>query len=245
MTSLDDLGGNGRGRHALRHRRGAGRRALSHAARGGTGACRRCRGLLRQAGPARQCAAHRGAADGRGPRRAAPGISRDRRDSGRAARTTSSRSPRFYRETADALAALLREGKSVGLAGRGRSVLLRLLHAYVAPAGVGFPGRGRARRHRHVGLLDARQPADDLGQRHPGRAARHPGRGPAGRAAAAHRCRGDHEGRQATSGRCAAPSRPRACCRARSMSSAAPCRTSASCRWPNAASPRAPISPWC
>ena len=63
MTSLDDLAGAARRRHALRHRRRAGRRALSHLARGGPGARGRCRRLLRQARPARQCAAHRGAAD--------------------------------------------------------------------------------------------------------------------------------------------------------------------------------------
>ncbi len=69
----------------------------------------------------------------------------------------------FYRATAEALAGLLRQGKSVGLLAEG-SLLLRLLHAYVAPVGGRLPGRGRARRHRHVGLLDARQPAHYLGQ---------------------------------------------------------------------------------
>ena len=39
---------------------------------------------------------------------------------------------------------------------RGRSVLLRLLHASLAALAAPLPDRGRAGRHRHVGRLDAR-----------------------------------------------------------------------------------------
>src|SRR5260370_1266820 len=46
------------------------------------GARRRCSSLLRQEGPAGQCAPHRGALDRRGSDRTAAGISRDRRDAG-------------------------------------------------------------------------------------------------------------------------------------------------------------------
>ena len=122
---------------------------------------------------------HRGAAARRGAARDAARISGDRRDTGEPPRLQA-RHRRLLRCSADALAVELRAGSLGGVAGGGRSVLLRLVHAHVAAPGRRISGRGRARRHRHVGLLDARQRADHVGRRHAHRPAGHAGRGGAG-----------------------------------------------------------------
>ncbi len=151
----------------------------------------------------------------------------------------------FYRRAADSIAAHLARWAFGRTARRGRSVLLWLLHAYVAAARARSSGRGRAGCHRHVRLLDQRQCADHLGRRYPVGAAGHAAEDILTDRLDALRGGRDHEGRaQSAEGEARGRQRGPAC-RARSMSSAAPWKTSASCRWPSASRSGDHISRWC
>ena len=94
----------------------------------------------------------------------------------------------FYARAAAAVEAHLRGGAHGGGAERGRSAVLRLLHAPARAAGAALAGRGDPRGHRDVGLLVAGGAAAGAGRRRADRAAGHAGRGGAG--AAARRQRG-------------------------------------------------------
>ena len=152
---------------------------------------------------------------------------------------------RFYEESAAALSALLRQGKSVGLLAEGDPFFYgSFMHMWRRLDKV-FPGRGRSRRNGHVGLLDARQCADHLGQRHPLGIAGDLGRGAIDAPPRRHRRCRHHEGRQQP--RKGPPRRRRRpdCSRARSMSSAAPCEVSRSCRCPKGPMATALTFRWC
>ncbi len=69
----------------------------------------------------------------------------------------------FYRESGEALSEQLRQGKSVGLLAEGDPFFYGSFMHMWAPSRRRFPSRGCSRRHRHVGLLDARQCAYHLG----------------------------------------------------------------------------------
>ncbi len=103
---------------------------------------------------------------------------------------------------------------------RGRSAVLRLLHAPACTARLPLSDRGDCRRHRHVGLLVGGGRADRPGRRRLHRAARHPAGGRAGAPPGRCRRRRDHEARpQPAQGapRAGAQRSPRPChlCRAR------------------------------
>ena len=114
-----------------------------------------------------------------------------------------------------------------GGAERGRSAVLRLLHAPACAAGAALSGRGHPRRHRDVGLLVAGRAAARAGRRRADRAAGHAARGRAGAAARRQRGGGDHEGRPQPAARSAGRWRRRASSSGRSMSSAAPWQATA------------------
>ena len=151
----------------------------------------------------------------------------------------------FYRATADALAALLRQGKSVGLLAEGDPFFYgsfmhmwrRLAADFPVEVVPGVTGMSGCWTRANLPITWGNDTLAVL----PGTL----GRGPARRAPASRRCRGDHESRpQSRQGAARRRGGGPAVTRA-SMSSAAPCRTSASCRSPSAASRPAPISPWC
>ena len=101
----------------------------------------------------------------------------------------------FYDDAAGRLADHLGAGRDVAILSRGRSVLLRLVHAPVAAPEGPLPRGGRARRHRHVRLLDPGRHPDHLGRRRAHRAARHPAARRPGGAPARHRRRRADEAR--------------------------------------------------
>ena len=237
MTSLDASGGRRAWRHALRHRRRARATcAISPCAPPALVRAVDVVAFFAKRGHARQCAPHRGAADGTtaGPR---CGCEYPVTDEIPAEHPDYQRQiGGFYRESAESLAALLRDGKSVGLLAEGDPFFYgsfmhmwrRLATDFPVEVVPGVTGMSGCWTRANLPMTWG----NDMLAVLPGTL----GRGPAGRAPAAHRCRGDHEGRPQP--REGAPRRrdARACCRARSMSSAAPCRTSASCRSPTAAS---------
>ena len=71
----------------------------------------------------------------------------------------------FYGRTADTLTGMLRTGASVGLLSEGDPFFYGSFMHMWRRLERRFSHRGRAGRHRHVGLLDARQRADHLGRR--------------------------------------------------------------------------------
>ena len=128
----------------------------------------------------------------------------------------------FYDDAAAKIAAHLEAGRVGGGDLRGRSAVLRLLHASAHAAGVALSDRDRRRRHRHVGLLVGGRHADRAGRRRLHRAARDAAGRRAGAAPARRRRRGGDEGRAASAEAAPRADRPAGGWRAPSMSNAAP-----------------------
>ena len=162
---------------------GPGRRALHDAARRRARALGRRRRLFRQARPRGQRAAHRGAAARCAATRelrleypvtdeipaSRPGLQR--------APSPTSIAPAPTRSPPSCA-----QGRSVGLLAEGDPFFYGSFMHMWRRLESDVSGRGGARRHRHVGLLDARQRADHLGRRRAHRHARHAGGGRADRA---------------------------------------------------------------